>query len=328
MKAVQYRRALALAAAHGHHWATAVRLPLRDGEDERDEAIAALDAELAAGGVSIDAIRRVSDALDAGPCGGIGPSLDEGGRVEHLTGSGRVWWRVHPDGAVEIEVRRPHPDLVRLRDDRPILRAPQDAHATLRGADRVLRYLEWREVSLRQDGTSDLWEIRSVTHVADTAAAAVATYPADAHLRAGSALLSVRRYQLPPDIALSLAADPERDGSVILPVEIDRVSAYEPERRDGGAWDVVDKHCEAAGCHPLDEDARILDRVETYLSQRPVVVLRARVTPDGSCCVEHVPGAHGRHVAALEYCLRVLGCDVDRALAEAWVACPDAGEAA
>jgi hypothetical protein len=134
---VQYRVAQRLAAAYGHAWARAVERP--QAWDERDESevarrLARLQQELRGLSVSVETIRALAK-LDGCPTqpGILAPEVDAEGRVHHVTGSGRLRWFVHPDGAVRFEVTRPHPDLTALRRSltEPEWRLPTDAEREL-----------------------------------------------------------------------------------------------------------------------------------------------------------------------------------------------------
>lgn len=107
----QFRAAHALALAHGHLWASAC------AEDSYAEccpvwaaAQRRVAAEVAAGSVSLEAIRAVALLRDSSGPGGIcAPRVDAQGRVVHHTsdGAGRARWSVAPSGATDIEITRP-----------------------------------------------------------------------------------------------------------------------------------------------------------------------------------------------------------------------------
>lgn len=108
---IQFHCAYSLAAAHGHLWAIACQAPPADCEAvEVVEAWRAVDEALAAGTIELAAIDRLTaaDVAGEGRIGGIYcPEVDDAGIVMHVTGTGRLTWAVHRDGAVEIEVSRP-----------------------------------------------------------------------------------------------------------------------------------------------------------------------------------------------------------------------------
>lgn len=83
----------ALAAAHGHHWATALTALEVIGMTSRqisDKACAVLEPGIG--------------------CAHDCPSIDADGYVEHTTMTGRLTWSIAPDGHTRIKVYRPHPD--------------------------------------------------------------------------------------------------------------------------------------------------------------------------------------------------------------------------
>lgn len=85
LTAPQAAAALALARAHGHLWGH-------------------LDAPV----LDTAAIAAAAAALDTGVCGGIlAPTVSAAGDVVHVTGSGRVTWRIAPSGETTITIARP-----------------------------------------------------------------------------------------------------------------------------------------------------------------------------------------------------------------------------
>lgn len=88
----QIRRAYALALEHAHGWACALD-----------------DAGLRPEGMTLREIAAVTAAGGGwGPIAPIPcPQLDESGCVIHRTATGRLSWRVEPDGAVTVALSRP-----------------------------------------------------------------------------------------------------------------------------------------------------------------------------------------------------------------------------
>lgn len=95
---LQFKCAHALAAAHGHEWATTLSkaevVHLVEGLESASQAAAAI-------------ARKVAAAPDRNLMPGIDrPAVDEFGDISHTTGSRRLTWLVGDDGRVGIRLER------------------------------------------------------------------------------------------------------------------------------------------------------------------------------------------------------------------------------
>lgn len=95
--AAQLAACHALATAFNHEWAN---LPLVDLAGLSPEGIAALVEE-----------RYPLSRDDRWMRGITAPTIDEGGHINHTTGSGRLEWNIGPDGWVKLYISRPVPGV-------------------------------------------------------------------------------------------------------------------------------------------------------------------------------------------------------------------------
>lgn len=105
----QFRRAQALARAHGHEWG-GVDATVNGDPDPRQPSPGTPKATLALPAAQEAVAAAIEAALDqhrSMPGIGFG--------VAHATGTGRLSWEVHPGGAVDLDVRRPGSALCALR---------------------------------------------------------------------------------------------------------------------------------------------------------------------------------------------------------------------
>ena len=116
---LQFDRALALADAHGHEWATAVWRTTEDPEGPR------LPKPHTFAEADVLHRRWLEESGYRGPDGLFVPVLDDQGRVNYRTGTGRLSWEIWPDGECVFGVYRPVLDAAgeRTGDERAVLAA-------------------------------------------------------------------------------------------------------------------------------------------------------------------------------------------------------------
>ena len=99
--AQQWKFARALAAAHGHEWASHY-----------------------ADGMTLADVARIASE-NCGPVGGIcAPTIDGDGDIVHRTGTGRLGWMVFRDGDVTLTIYRPRGAILRDLERRGDRRLP------------------------------------------------------------------------------------------------------------------------------------------------------------------------------------------------------------
>lgn len=91
----QVRVAHAIAHAHRHLWAYVpqVNALLAEGRD--------------VSAAEIEAATRSNPAAAMPPVGILAPSVNAYRDIEHVTGTGRTYWCVHPDGSAWVGIYRP-----------------------------------------------------------------------------------------------------------------------------------------------------------------------------------------------------------------------------
>ena len=106
LPAVQLTVAARLARTYGHEWAEFV-------EDDESISPAVIAARVAAYWREVvDERGRTRAEVFGGPGGIAWPVIDEPGYVAHVTGSGRLRWRVGADGCVDLTITRPGDEIV------------------------------------------------------------------------------------------------------------------------------------------------------------------------------------------------------------------------